>query len=377
MDLLKAEIERKRKATEALKSSIHEEEEDNASSSKAQPHKVSRFIRQTDVMQQKQRELELKAKEMEEREAELRRQRERQEFSAREKASSTINASATEPAEAQSHHAILNLQDLNIREIYHRLRVLSQPITLFGESSSQRLARLETALLKKAEHDDKFALRHIDSSAADDDDDDAEEDEAEDDAQHSDSEDDGIVSKHTAHAKRKAHDPNEPVLFSKIPDYPKEKVVYKYLKHVLKMWEMDLEARDERSKASAKGKMDTKTYKQCKDYLRPLLKMCKRRQMDSPDILLHLVEIVRLCEEGNFRAAHEEYLRTAIGNAAWPIGLTMVGIHERSGRERISTAKIAHVMNNEQQRKYLTSVRRLMTYAQTKRPDIPPSMKVL
>ena len=77
----------------------------------------------------------------------------------------------------------------------------------------------------------------------------------------------------------------------------------------------------------------------------------------------------------DFRTAHEHYLRCAIGNAAWPIGLTMVGIHERSGRERISTAKVAHIMNNELQRKYLTSVKRLMTFAQEKRPDVPHSMK--
>lgn len=83
-----------------------------------------------------------------------------------------------------------------------------------------------------------------------------------------------------------------------------------------------------------------------------------------------------ISEEGRFLEAHEEYLRTAIGNAAWPIGLTMVGIHERSGRERISTAKVAHIMNNEQQRKYLTSIKRLISFAQTLRPDIPPSMKV-
>jgi hypothetical protein len=109
----------------------------------------------------------------------------------------------------------------------------------------------------------------------------------------------------------------------------------------------------------------------------------------------------------------------------------MVGIHERSGREKISTAKVrhvacsvhakggileydarlavhqipffldltnvpntyylsavlllpspsstqvAHIMNNELQRKYLTSIKRLMTYAQTKRTDVAPSMKVL
>jgi len=28
-------------------------------------------------------------------------------------------------------------------------------------------------------------------------------------------------------------------------------------------------------------------------------------------------------------------LEVAIGNAPWPIGVTMVGIHERSGRARI------------------------------------------
>ena len=35
------------------------------------------------------------------------------------------------------------------------------------------------------------------------------------------------------------------------------------------------------------------------------------------------------------------YLRTAIGNAPWPIGLTMVGIHERTGREKISSSKVS------------------------------------
>jgi pre-mRNA-splicing factor 18 len=55
----------------------------------------------------------------------------------------------------------------------------------------------------------------------------------------------------------------------------------------------------------------------------------------------------------------------------------MVGIHERSGREKISTANVAHVMNNELQRKYFTSVKRLVSYAQAKREDVAPSMKVL
>lgn len=109
---------------------------------------------------------------------------------------------------------------------------------------------------------------------------------------------------------------------------------------------------------------------------RPLFKLCKKREVPA-DILYKLQQMVSFCEKGNFRAANDVYISTAIGNSAWPIGLTMVGIHERSGREKISTSKVAHMMNNELQRKYLTSVKRLMTYAQNKRTDVAPSMKVL
>ncbi|TFJ80530.1 hypothetical protein NSK_008134 [Nannochloropsis salina CCMP1776] len=97
-----------------------------------------------------------------------------------------------------------------------------------------------------------------------------------------------------------------------------------------------------------------------------------------PDgIRANLIEMVDLCEAGEFVKAHEVYLRTAIGNAPWPIGITMVGIHERTGREKISSSKVAHIMNNEMQRKYLTSIKRLMRFAQEKRPDVDPSKKFL
>ncbi len=43
----------------------------------------------------------------------------------------------------------------------------------------------------------------------------------------------------------------------------------------------------------------------------------------------------------------------AIGNAPWPIGVTMVGIHARTGREKIFSQQIAHVLNDETQRKYI------------------------
>ena len=51
--------------------------------------------------------------------------------------------------------------------------------------------------------------------------------------------------------------------------------------------------------------------------------------------------------------ASDAYLEMAIGNAPWPIGVTMVGIHARTGREKISARNVAHVLNDETQRKYI------------------------
>mmetsp|Transcript_10792 Transcript_10792/g.19052 ORF Transcript_10792/g.19052 Transcript_10792/m.19052 type:complete len:88 (+) Transcript_10792:1164-1427(+) len=75
----------------------------------------------------------------------------------------------------------------------------------------------------------------------------------------------------------------------------------------------------------------------------------------------------------NLQAA-DHYVRLAIGNDPWPIGVTMVGIHERKGRERINAGKVAHVMNDESQRKYLTSLKRLLTYRQKTHPADPSKM---
>ena len=47
--------------------------------------------------------------------------------------------------------------------------------------------------------------------------------------------------------------------------------------------------------------------------------MCKKKEVPF-SILDKLVLMVKHCEEGNFLAANDQYIRTAIGNAAWPIG---------------------------------------------------------
>lgn len=159
-------------------------------------------------------------------------------------------------------------------------------------------------------------------------------------------------------------------------DHDPHRRIYLYFKSLLKSWEDDLLRRPDEVKRSVAGRNETKTHQQCKDYIRPLFKLCKTRQLEA-NLTTQLVKIVDECQRGEFVAAHDAYMDVAIGRAAWPIGVTMVGIHARTGRAKIESQNVAHVMNSELQRKYLTSVKRLMSYAQKQATHVDPSKKVL
>ncbi len=92
------------------------------------------------------------------------------------------------------------------------------------------------------------------------------------------------------------------------------------------------------------------------------------------DILEHIYRIVKLCEDREYSRAGDQYIQLAIGNSPWPIGVTSVGIHDRAARNKIAANNVAHVMNDEYQRKYITSMKRLMTFCQKKYPTDPSKM---
>jgi hypothetical protein len=80
------------------------------------------------------------------------------------------------------------------------------------------------------------------------------------------------------------------------------------------------------------------------------------------------VEIVKAAQERRYVDANDGYLRLSIGKAAWPIGVTMVGIHERSAREKLHESDKGHVMGDEVTRKFLQSIKRCLSFAQVRWP---------
>ncbi|EKX40253.1 hypothetical protein GUITHDRAFT_75725 [Guillardia theta CCMP2712] len=159
----------------------------------------------------------------------------------------------------------------------------------------------------------------------------------------------------------------------------KHDLISTWLRRCLKEWEIDIDDLPDEFSKTVKGRQEINTFKQTKIYLKPLFKMLKTRSLEG-DILERLGEIIKWCRRREYTKAADEYLLLSIGKAAWPMGVTMVGIHERSAREKIFSQDVAHILNDETQRKFIQSVKRLMTYSQNKyppaaspRPSSPPA----
>jgi len=144
-------------------------------------------------------------------------------------------------------------------------------------------------------------------------------------------------------------------------------IIYYALKRTLKEWEEAMDERPEHIKRSTQGKLAAATQVQSAEYLKPLFRTLRSRSL-PPDVLARMAEIVHYMQKRQYQKANDSYLRLSIGNAPWPIGVTMVGIHERSAREKISSDQVAHVLNDEVSRKYIQSLKRLLTFSQTKYP---------
>ena len=163
--------------------------------------------------------------------------------------------------------------------------------------------------------------------------------------------------------KKKYDTPRNRSSFINSEDY-----VLFFFKRMLREWEQSLLIRTENEKLSASGKNATMLQKQARRDIRALFKQLKNRTVPA-DVLNKAEKMVFAAEKRNYVEAKRIFFEMAIGNAPWPMGVTMVGIHERSGRSKIFSSQIAHVMNDEVQRKYIHAMARLISFAQSKYPS--------
>ncbi|CAE6364422.1 unnamed protein product [Rhizoctonia solani] len=354
MDFLKAEIAAKRKS---------------ADDTSSRPQK---YMRKGDIerLKREQKEAEEQAKHKAAKEEQERKEREAAEKAVARTAKSKSNSPFPDtgtPTEGGTSEAF----NISNEEAIRRLRQKGQPIRLFAETDRERRLRLR-ALELIEERGERGSSQNVFKKALEEMEGTLDKEEIERRAGHTDKgklDNPDESSKRGDTPKAAVAEENTIIdlaLIKTNPDklYP---LIYYALKRVLKEWEQSMAERPDQIKRSTQGKLAAATQVQSAEYLKPLFKQLRSKTV-AEDVLGKLAEIIHYMQKREYQKANDAYLRLSIGNAAWPIGVTMVGIHERSAREKISSDQVAHVLNDEVSRKYIQSVKRLLTFAQSKYP---------
>ncbi|EYB84204.1 hypothetical protein Y032_0321g2417 [Ancylostoma ceylanicum] len=148
-------------------------------------------------------------------------------------------------------------------------------------------------------------------------------------------------------------------------------IILSFFNYLITRWGKELNRRDDEEKKSPAGKLQASIHKQTVMNLKPLLNSLENHSCNN-DIRHHLTNICRLLIiDRNYILANNAYMTMAIGNAPWPVGVTRSGIHQRPGSAKAYVSNIAHVLNDETQRKYIQSFKRLMTRMQEYFPTDP------
>ncbi|MDI1487629.1 MAG: hypothetical protein OHK93_006899 [Ramalina farinacea] len=227
-------------------------------------------------------------------------------------------------------------QEIPEEELYTRLRSFNEPITLFGESASDRLhryRRLQRALQSTLDEPKKYP---------------------------------GPIPT-TIEPVPESDMKVPPTLPSTLEA---RQYIYRQLSSYFNLlfveWSTTLAARSPDVKNSTSGRQASQTLTATITSLRPLIAKLETNTLED-SILRPLLEIVCGMQERRYVDANDGYLRLSIGKAAWPIGVTMVGIHERSAREKLHEGDVqGHIMSDEVTRKFLQGIKRCLSFAQTR-----------
>ncbi|CAJ2506843.1 Uu.00g080290.m01.CDS01 [Anthostomella pinea] len=222
-------------------------------------------------------------------------------------------------------------EDIPDKELVAKLRELGAPATLFGETHRARLRRYHKLTTVVTTGPIPTTLRLVDEA------------------------DMKVDSTNGVPQDRAART----YLFRQLASY---------FTMVLREWEVALAREQLQTKTETfASKAAVNAMVSSRENMTPLFRKLEKGELDD-DILQPVVEIVQAAQERRYVDANDGYLRLSIGKAAWPIGVTMVGIHERSAREKLHDGERGHVMGDEVTRKYLQSIKRCLTFAQVRWP---------
>lgn len=291
MDQILAEIEKKRKAIETAKEQIGEKKYLN----RGQLEK----LREAEYLREQEQERQLKKTKLSH-EAQV------------GSPSSSKNAAEPESSAAAlvvDQEQLVNLDD---KEIKARLRSRNHPIILFGETKTERVIRLQKIvsqenrpkpvtfknLLEATEQNIEESLYRGSENIVE------------------------IQEKRPAYLDIDTRGISVELVKNDLDTACD--LMSAYFKKLLKEWEWELDNRPDELKRTSKGKLEAITQKQTGEHLKPFWKGLKKRKL-AKDILSHIASICFHTQKKDYMKANDAYIRLAIGNAPWPIGVTNSG----------------------------------------------------
>ena len=163
--------------------------------------------------------------------------------------------------------------------------------------------------------------------------------------------------------------------YSQFSNEYKSNELFNWINLVLEDWESYIKESISNKRINSKTvSKELEKYQQCSLNVKPLLNLLQEKKLNQV-ILDKLFTVMVFAENKDLLNANDRYIDLSIGNAAWPMGLTMVGIHQRTGKSSISPAQVAYILNDEITKKYLQSIRRILSFLQV-RYNIAPSESV-
>ncbi|EPS43272.1 hypothetical protein H072_2786 [Dactylellina haptotyla CBS 200.50] len=283
---------------------------------------------------ERERQLEKRQRLRDEKERQRLQKEEEEEEEKRRKLREKTGGNADDDADESRTTGGVQFEQMDEETAVRKLRDLKEPVRLFGESHAQRLRRIHR-------------LTHGGSAL-------------------------GTPTRTASPPPLSGGELLvDPKNVTKDPSYVRRQLLG-WFQLVVSEWQIALANRDEELKESYQGKQATTAMTQAIENLQPLFRHLKKGDLDE-EVFAKVVELVVEAQGRRYVRANDVYLRLSIGNAAWPIGVTMVGIHERSAREKLhEKGKSAHIMSDEATRKYLQSIKRCLNFAQTRWPPEDP-----
>ena len=178
--------------------------------------------------------------------------------------------------------------------------------------------------------------------------------------------------------REKEVNPNQKrkVDMSQTVEYPEKcEDVYWWMQKMMRDWSHDNDTKPRGYEESQEGRKNAEIFRETKRHLLNLYEILLNKKIPE-EIQNALYQISHYSLLKEYVKAHDKYYLIAIGTDPWPIGVTMVGIHERSGRAKIFTNQISHIMNDDAQKLYIQAFKRILTFAQKKFPANPSKMVI-